>query len=282
MSYQVKSELYSQMRYGHSKHQEKIEQKTHNPDGIFSKSTMNTYIKHCTAFANWAKKTYKCKTLDEALSHVKDYIEMRREKGLSAWTLKLDAAAISKMYGVTSADMGVKTPSRKRADIVRSRSPCAHDKHFSEKKNQKVVDFCKGTGLRRHELKALRPEDVYRRDGKLWVHVEQGKGGKPRDLEVRAGYENHVWACAHEAKGKSTVFEEKQIKNRMDEHGYRAEYAKGIYEQYARPMTELKKNEKYICRNDKKGQIYDKAAMLIASRYLGHNRINVIASNYLY
>ena len=39
---------------------------------------------------------------------------------------------------------------------------------------------------------------------------------------------------------------------------------------------------RYYCRNDLKGVVYDKQAMRIASRALGHNRICVIAGHYLY
>ena len=48
------------------------------------------------------------------------------------------------------------------------------------------------------------------------------------------------------------------------------------------PMNVLSDKEKYYCRKDKTGCVYDRQAMLITSKNLGHNRINVIASNYLY
>lgn len=35
------------------------------------------------------------------------------------------------------------------------------------------------------------------------------------------------------------------------------------------------------CRGDRKGTWLDKNAMLMASKALGHNRISIIASNYL-
>jgi hypothetical protein len=40
--------------------------------------------------------------------------------------------------------------------------------------------------------------------------------------------------------------------------------------------------EKYICRKDKAGIVYDRRAMKIVSKQLGHNRISVIASDYLH
>lgn len=282
MAYQVKRELYSQLRFGESKYESKLKEDTNSPEGIFSKSTMDSYIKHSTAFANWTKATYGCKTLIDAYGHIQDYIDWRVSKGLSAWTVKLDASAIAKLYQVPAKDLGIKTPPRYRADITRSRKACEHDKHFSEARNEKAVLFGKGTGLRRSEIKALLKEDVYCRNGKTFVHVEKGKGGKTREVEVASGFEAHVLKCAAAAKKGEKIFAKDEIKNRMDEHSYRAEYAKTIYKQYERPLDSLSDKEKYYCRRDKKGCVYDRQAMLITSKNLGHNRINVIASNYLY
>ena len=50
---------------------------------------------------------------------------------------------------------------------------------------------------------------------------------------------------------------------------------------YARPIATLNHDEIYYCRGDRKGTWLDKKAMLVASKALGHNRISIIASNYL-
>ena len=67
----------------------------------------------------------------------------------------------------------------------------------------------------------------------------------------------------------------------MDVHSYRSEYAVAIYNQYARPLDELERKEKYYCRAELKGVVYDREAMLMASKALGHNRISIIAEHYL-
>lgn len=51
---------------------------------------------------------------------------------------------------------------------------------------------------------------------------------------------------------------------------------------HARPIESLERAEKYICRKDKAGIVYDRRAMKIVSKQLGHNRISVIASDYLH
>ena len=64
----------------------------------------------------------------------------------------------------------------------------------------------------------------------------------------------------------------------MDKHGYRREYAQAVYESIARSVAEIPRKDRYICRGDRKGVIYDKQYV---SRQLGHNRVSVIAVHYL-
>ena len=176
--------------------------------------------------------------------------------------------------------MAVELPTRRRSDITRSRTEKAHDREFSEQRNQDVVDFCKGTGLRKHELAKVKGKDVYTRNGKVYVHTK-GKGGKEREVEVLPEYQKHVLSCAKRVKSGELIFQKGQIKNRMDEHAYRREYAQKKYEQLARPVEELPRRERYVCRKDKRGVVYDKKAMRKVSNNLGHERISVIAQSYI-
>ena len=72
------------------------------------------------------------------------------------------------------------------------------------------------------------------------------------------------------------------VSSSADIHSYRADYCQRIYLQHARPIDQIPTSDRYYCRGDRKGLILDKSAMLEASRALGHNRIDVIASHYLY
>jgi hypothetical protein len=72
-----------------------------------------------------------------------------------------------------------------------------------------------------------------------------------------------------------------KIHNAADIHSYRGDYATAIYLANARPLEQISKCDRYYCRKDKKGIWYDKEAMKITSKALGHNRISVIAEHYL-
>ena len=111
----------------------------------------------------------------------------------------------------------------------------------------------------------------------------KGKGGRLRDCPIISREEGVVEAVIE--KIRSTPAGQNvwnKIPSRADIHSYRAEYCKAIYEQHALPIAEIPKSERYYCRGDLNGVVYDKRAMRIASRALGHNRISVIAGHYLY
>ena len=275
--YQVSQALQSKLRIGESKHEAKREGDT---DGIYSWSTYHNYQSVGVQFLKWCRETYGIRLLEDAKPYIEAYIRYRIEKGYSPSTIKRDVAALCKIYGLRREHLAVELPTRRRSDITRSRTEKAHDKEFSEQRNQDVVDFCKGTGLRKHELAKVKGQDVYTRNGKVYVHTK-GKGGKEREVEVLPEYQKHVLSCAKRVKSGELIFQKGQIKNRMDEHAYRREYAQKKYEQFARPVEELPRKERYICRKDKKGVVYDKKAMRKVSNNLGHERISVIAQSYI-
>ena len=55
-----------------------------------------------------------------------------------------------------------------------------------------------------------------------------------------------------------------------------------MYDKYARKEKDIPPNERYVMRKDRAGEVFDRFAMAVASKNLGHNRISVIAQSYLY
>jgi len=150
---------------------------------------------------------------------------------------------------------------------------------FSESRNEEFVNFCKATGLRRHEITDLKPENLGfdEATGKYILVNIKGKGGRIRECPILS---KRVVERMKNTPDGQKVWD--KIPSRTDIHSYRADYCKSIYSYHARPIEEIPKEERYYCRRDLKGLIYDKRAMKIASLALGHNRISVIAAHYLY
>lgn len=282
MVYQVERALKEQLRTGESRHAAKIREGTRAPEGIFSFSSLETYLKQGCTFAKWAHTEHGCNTLAKARPFVEVYLQNGIDRGLSANTLCTQRAALCKLYKCHAEDLNITLPVRHRADITRSRGNAARDYGFSQKNNADIIAFAKATGLRVHELRKVTPAQIQKIDDKLKLVRIEGKGGKIRDVEVLPGRYDDVakfMRTQGDPNFKTCIFP--KIPSHMDTHGYRREYTAAFYKQIARSLKSLDKKQKYFCRNDKRGVVYDKAAMLYVSRQLGHNRISVIAGHYL-
>ena len=266
--------LVSKVRFGQSRHQAKSNGEDHLY--IFSRQTLRNYLTVAKQFCVFCKTNYHCKTIAECRQHVDDFIRFR-STGCSPWTVKKEAAALAKLFGCSSTEF-VSTMPRHRAEIKRSRLPAKRDAHFSEKRNADLVNFCRSTGLRRSEVEALRGDDYTFENGEMYIHVRHGKGGKERYAVVIGDIEPVLRLMERAGDGK--VFP--RVHSAADIHSYRAEYAASLYSQLARPIKNVPKSQRYYCRLDKRKIVYDRTAMRVVSQMLGHNRINVIAENYLY
>ena len=272
---QMTAVFQDMLKIGESKHTHKIAGDA--SEYIFSWSTYRAYTKHARYFLTWAKNKYKCKTLAEARQYADEWLQLRIDEGKSAYTIKLELAALCKLYGDTAADY-IKTPPRLRKNIVRSRGKAIRDAHFSEANHADFCEFARNTGLRRAELKGLTGDQVLQENGKWYVLVNKmSKGGRPRKAPIIGNVAKIV--SMMQAAGTGKVFE--KIPNGADIHSYRAEYATQVYLNHARPLKTLPKDEIYYCRKDRKGVWFDRMAMLEASRALGHNRVCVVGEHYI-
>ncbi len=278
LSYQIKSRLSSLTRYGTSKHNAKKKEGQH-PKGIFSFKTYEDYVNKCLQFAEWVKTTYGARDLKDLAPHMDDYLRyrktLRKKNGqpLSAWTIKLDRAAIEKLFEPEHLKTSEPLPPRLRQDIKKNRGEI---EGFNEKKHDTLVRLGKSTGARREEVAKLRYRDIDAEAGT--VLIEQGKGGKRRTIHaLDKEILREIMAGEHDQD--ELIF--KNIPCRYPEHKYRRYYAQTLYNLLARPLKEVPKCERYYCRGDYKGTIYDRKAMLLTSIELGHARTSVIASHYL-
>lgn len=295
---------------------------------IFSFNTYQTYWKHTKYFLKYIKEVHpECTTLKSAKKYVNEWLQMRTDQGLSAWTIQTEAKALSKLYGIQPDDEGYfKPPKRNREDIKRSRGDRVRDRHFSEENNDELVKFCKGTGLRRSELMELRGKDLVTRaqiedeiarlnalpagersaaadkrlemlqdtrlfDEEYFTHVRNGKGGRERLSPIIGRFAGQIIRRIRETPAEEKVWQ--YVNTNADIHGYRAEYATTIYKAHARPIQDIPydrvhrgtgrryQSDVYTCRKDEAGKKLDKAAMLVCSKALGHNRISVVADNYI-
>lgn len=117
------------------------------------------------------------------------------------------------------------------------------------------------------------------------------KGGRERIAPiVGPNVEQIVERFKNTPKDKN-VWE--HIHSNADIHGYRGDYATTVYKEYARDIKDIPfdrvnkgtgrkfQGDVYACRKDEAGKKLDKAAMLMCTKALGHNRLEVVANNYI-
>lgn len=300
---QVFEALEAQCGYGRSKHADK--KRGISSQYIYSVSTMKTYKAHCLYFIQWCKRSSQIRhdlghtprTLAECRAYAEVWLK-ERETTVSASTVQMERSALAKLYGET---MAVSLGQVRRADIKRSRGEAIRDKHFSEAKNHAMVTFCKCAGPRRRELSMLDASSLEWHEGAPYIHYVRGtKGGRPRLSPIVGSSEEVKVAISY----VETLTGHQTVHTGADIHSYRAQYAARVYVQEAtKDLNALKgqtldytsmtgkwsrygkrihKPALYICRGDQKGKMYDRRAMLVVSRALGHSREDVIASHYLY
>ena len=295
---------------------------------IFSFNTYQTYWKHTKYFLKYIKEKHpECTTLKSAKKYANEWLQVRVDQGLSAWTIQVEAKALGKLYGIQPDDDNYfKPPKREREAIKRSRDTRVRDRHFSKTNNDELIKFCQGTGLRRSELVALKGKDLVTRaqieaaiahieavpeskrtaqetkrlgvlldtrlfPGEYFIFVRQGKGGRERISPIIGKNVDQIVTRMRDTPGEEKVWQ--HVHQSADIHSYRAEYATAIYKAHARPIKDIPydrvnkgtgrryQSDVYTCRKDEAKKKLDKAAMLVCSKALGHNRISVVADNYI-
>ena len=241
---QVVNNLNSKMCPGESRHELKSEGK--DREKITSWTTFKTYLKHLIYFVKWIKDNSRAiselgrnpRTLDECKPYCHIWIENMLDKGLSTSTVTMCASALAKLYQCSREELGISDliPEQHRADIKRSRGEAVRDRNFNEAltENKKLAEFCRCTGLRRAELGQIRGTDLTEIDGVYCLNVTRNtKGGRVRISEI-VGSEDEIKRVVELCRtaGNEKIFPKPNTN--ADIHGYRAEYAKRVYEKYAR------------------------------------------------
>ena len=226
----------------------------------------------------WARDTYGVKRLEDLDARSGDlaaeWLQKHVDEGKSPSTLKTERAALRMFFDNRSLAREVDLPDRARESITRSRGPAAHDRHFQPANWQPLLKFLGATGLRRQELRDLHVRDIYRdHEGRVFVHVENGKGGKEREVPALPGHESDVWTMRGDCPDDAKVVD--RIPKHLDVHSYRRQFAQALYLHYA-PGRNLPSAAGRLKRQD-----YDRAAAERVTWALGHNRIDVILRHYI-
>ena len=128
-------------------------------------------------------------------------------------------------------------------------------------------------------------------DQDYFIHHRTDKNGRSRFAPIIGKHKADIINRMGKTAPNEKVW--LNVPTNADIHGYRSDYATTLYKMYARPIEAIPydkvnkgtgkkyQSEVYVCRKDEAGKKLDKVAMQMASKALGHNRLEVIANNYL-
>lgn len=267
---------------GTSKHNDKIRNNGKPAaDKIYTDSTLKTYKQGWIKYCNFTKECgLKTRDLSDLVPYVQAFVDMLETHKYSAWSIHTWVSGVTKVLGLSLETYTL--PKRERKDIKRSRNPVKSDMRFCASNHQDLVTFCRCVGPRNYkELQRIRGIDLIDlTDGSYAVHI-RGKGGKERNAPVYGTPDQveMIISLMREA-GNELVFP--HVPTAADIHAYRAEYACRLYMASARAVSDIPSDERYTCRKDMAGKVFDMLAMQAVSLALGHSRLSVIAQSYLW
>lgn len=238
---------------------------------IFSYSSFFTYKKQAILFFKYVENEHpNIRNINGAKTYITEYIN----KFDSAWTQATKLAALAKVYGVASTDL-MELSKRKRENIYKNRFKTKQEETISYENNKETINFCLHTGLRRFEVEHLKGKDFFENNNNCYIRVN-GKGGKIREVPIT---DPSIIEVLKSTPKDCLVFG--KVNSHLPIHKYRAIFATNLYKALARPIDKVPFKERYYCRLDRAGDVFDKRAMAIVSKQLGHNRLSVIAGHYL-
>lgn len=128
-------------------------------------------------------------------------------------------------------------------------------------------------------------------DQDYFIHHRKDKNGRYRFAPVIGPDKEQIVSRMKNAGAGEKIWQ--HVNRNADIHGYRADYATDMYKHYARKIEDIPydrvnkgtgkrfQGDVYTCRKDESGRKLDRQAMKKCSKALGHNRISVVADNYI-
>ena len=287
LSRQLHERMQSLNRIGESKFAVKMALKNYskdngvyiNPlknDGIYSYNTYSTYKQTSIEFTKYLEKNYPGikKVEDITKDHAKEYLLDRQAAGKSKWTVDKDMAALNKVlqFNLTKKEVGL---NRKfYHESTRSRGDAKMDLKYNPENYKDQITMAKATGIRRESMLKISNKDFIRDvQGNITSLTVKEKGGKIRTIQILDSAKNEITKIVNEYAAGKTPNEPlfNKYTKKIDNHAFRAQYARNLYAQLAEEMGDKK---------DYQGK-WDKDILKIVSRNLGHERLTVVTQHYL-
>ena len=209
--------------------------------------TFKQYRRDIERFSAWAKQTHKIRLANQVADKVQlinDYSSFLQTKGYSVYTIHRYLAPICKGLRVNMKD--VKKPKRELSKVVKTREKTRNKRGWQDLErlqDSRIIRAQRAIGIRKEELYKLRGRDLIEEDGRMYVLVERGKGGKRQRQRVAEIDQDTVRDVFRGVSADGRVFSPKEAKSvsRVPLHYLRAEHARELYTFYADQAADPKR-----------------------------------------
>lgn len=258
---------------------------------IHSLKTADAYRQTVGEFCSWLKEsrndTWSSKDLNQIDKDVCYEYLKDREESCSPYTVSKDMAALNKVLALDLNKKEGELQQRSYKEVTRSRELKEMDKSYNPNNYNKQIEFAQAFGLRRESMLGgdyqVKDVSLFTREDRVYCAVIE-KGGRYREAPCLDRYQNIMQEKYDvEERGASTKEEFKELYNgsgellwdkytsKIDNHAFRGEYARDLYDQIAEQKEEV--------GSDYRG--YDKDILREVSEALGHSRLSVVVEHYL-
>ena len=222
--------------------------------GITDTHTITAYKKDCKNFALYCRqngiRTPSQLTVrkNEILQKYEDSLE---NAGYRPATIHRYMSAPCKALAVNMRQ--IDKPKRTADMITRGRDTETNaqgKREVTQERFKRLISFQGIVGIRRSELAKLRGRDLrIDESGYLCVHVNSGKGGKEQLQRILPSDINTVEKVFSGIKSDQKIFSPREMNNKINLHGLRAQQAQRAYSYYAERL-EKEPDYKYTCRKE--------------------------------
>ena len=280
---------------------------------FYTRKTFEECVKKGVDMMNFCKEKYGHRVPFSSISEqdIIDYLHERKalaEAGqLTARTLAKEKSQLSKTFKLDLVNKFQLLPCTAESDKGRGADPCWNPDNHKEQ-----LDFYRMTGARKGEYKLLNASEIrhygafikekykehgielkpdmhgrvfnlipnFSKDGTrvVQVMVVHAKHGKTNVSKILPEHQERL----------AEIFKNQEYlkwlnpSDHCNVHACRREYAQNLYQHFARNVLELPHEELYRCR-DGSGRVYDRQAVSIVARSLGHAKNDLFDTihNYL-
>lgn len=276
---------------------------------FYRKDTYDDCLKTAVRFVDWVREsglTEHRLPIKEYSQFIENYINARIEKGeVTPRTIAKERSQLSKVWLVDTDNIKI-LPCKTESD--KGRTP---DKYYDmeSKKNISATEFYTMIGARKGEYHFLSSQEfnAYKDQVKevAGVNIRYNKDGQCPNIYPVINRESRLVeqiVVIHAKHGKTNVseilpenrekvtqiFRSQEYRNyfypsdHCNVHQCRRDYARALYDHYARPIETLSRQERYICKDGSHRQ-FDREALAIVAQSLGHqpNDLYDTVHNYL-